>query len=152
MQSNNEQPKNLNEAVDGSIQVNNLVIRWKCAGCNKILEESEVMPHKKDGFFHAVGVKYAPGDFGAEPCGPVIEEIIFPYPEVQRRYAAYCVKNGKTPSEMKEYDRKRWPGGLMCGYILWIQESLLKFREKHPEAFTGYILTDHDRFTKFLYE
>jgi len=20
---------------------------------------------------------------------------------------------------MKEYDRKRWPGGAMCGYVLW---------------------------------
>lgn len=75
-----------------------------------------------------------------------------PHPEVQPRYAAYCVANGMAPKEMLEADRKRWPGGSMVGYILWNQEGLSAFRKQHPEAFVGPHLVDRDGFTEFLFQ
>jgi hypothetical protein len=86
-----------------------------------------------------------PGDSGS------VASHGYPYPEVQPRYAAYCVKNGKNPDEMLEADRKRWPGGVMCGYILWIQKSILRYRKAKPEAFLGTTLIDQDGFIDFLY-
>lgn len=38
------------------------------------------------------------------------------------RYLQYCRVNGEAdPDRMLERDRKRWPGGSMCGFTLWIQ-------------------------------
>ena len=39
---------------------------------------------------------------------------------VQPRYAAYCAAHHKTPDEMLAHDAQAWPGGSMCGFILWI--------------------------------
>lgn len=66
------------------------------------------------------------------------------------RYLAYCRYHKKTPDEMMSFDRKRWPGGVMCGYVLWINEQSRKFKEIKPGAFVFDGLTDHKGFDDFL--
>lgn len=44
------------------------------------------------------------------------------------RYAAYCRVHGATSrDEMLARDRIEWPGGRMCGYILWIRQQQRAF-------------------------
>jgi hypothetical protein len=44
------------------------------------------------------------------------------------RYLAYCLAHGETdPEVMLERERERWPGGVMVGYSLWIQEQWREF-------------------------
>lgn len=68
----------------------------------------------------------------------------------QPRYLAYCNANGLTPEEQLERDRAAYPGGCMCGYILWISHNLSRFRAHSPSAFLGNALHDQDGFTSFL--
>lgn len=53
-----------------------------------------------------------------------------PFSGIQSRYKAYCLIHGATSSEeMMAFDRKRYPGGIMCGYILWIGQMWRKFEQ-----------------------
>ncbi len=46
------------------------------------------------------------------------------------RYLAYCYAHGvPDPDAMLELDRERWPGGVMCGFILWINARWAEWRE-----------------------
>ena len=36
------------------------------------------------------------------------------------RYTAYAQAHGRSPDQMLEFDSERYPGGKMCGFILWI--------------------------------
>lgn len=38
----------------------------------------------------------------------------------QPRYLAYCAAHSTEPDAMLAADDERWPGGRMCGFILWI--------------------------------
>ena len=40
----------------------------------------------------------------------------------QPRYAQYCRSQGRPPEAQLAHDREAWPGGRMCGYILWVNE------------------------------
>ena len=40
--------------------------------------------------------------------------------EYQSRYVAYAAAHGRSPGDMLVFDRERWPGGAMAGFILWI--------------------------------
>ena len=46
------------------------------------------------------------------------------------RFLAYCAANGFTPEEMLEHDRQRFPGGHMCGFVLWISEMIVKWKRE----------------------
>ena len=49
------------------------------------------------------------------------------------RYLAYCRAHGiSDPDAMLDHDNERWPGGCMCGFILWIQARWNEF-----DQFTG---------------
>lgn len=48
--------------------------------------------------------------------------------EYQNRYIAYCNVPGITPEATLKRDRALYPGGLMCGYICWIQDQLLTWK------------------------
>jgi hypothetical protein len=38
---------------------------------------------------------------------------------VTPEYVEYCKAHGKSVTAMKEYDRNRFPGGHMAGFIIW---------------------------------
>ena len=68
------------------------------------------------------------------------------------RYTAYASAHGKTPDEMLEHDRAEWPGGCMCGFLVWISGLLTKFRKSHPEAFVGDHISDQEAWTRFIWK
>ena len=73
------------------------------------------------------------------------------WPNTNPRYVAYCVAHGaKSRAEMLARDRKAWPGGFMCGFILWIGEQWAAW--KAEAKWRGPILTqaDHDSFDAWL--
>lgn len=46
------------------------------------------------------------------------------------RYLAYCRVNGQAhPDKMLERDRASWPGGHMCGFMLWIQRKWFQWEK-----------------------
>lgn len=53
--------------------------------------------------------------------------------EYNPRYIEYCKRNNRSPDRMLEYDKIRFPGGCMCGFILWISEKWSQFDKRHPE-------------------
>lgn len=64
---------------------------------------------------------------------------------VQPRYEAYCRAHGNTPEEQTEADRKRWPGGAGCGFMIWIGERLHEFIDEcRPEYRRGAWRPDYD--------
>lgn len=72
------------------------------------------------------------------------------------RYLAYCRAHGKTPEKMLEHDEERFPGGCMCGFILWSSDKLNEARRTHREFFYIEIggnaggLLDHEGYDKWL--
>ena len=43
-------------------------------------------------------------------------------PKWNPRYLAYCAaEKVATPDEMLAIDQQRWPGGSMCGFMLWLR-------------------------------
>ncbi len=65
------------------------------------------------------------------------------------RWLAYCKSQGNTSEEQFLKDDKKYPGGIMCGFILWIAEKREEFFKKHPERFVGRNISDQDAFTMF---
>lgn len=47
------------------------------------------------------------------------------------RYARYAEAHGRTPEEMLKADVIEWPGGSMCGFMLWMNEKWAKFCRLH---------------------
>ena len=44
------------------------------------------------------------------------------------RYLAYCRAHGQSdPAKQLDMDAERWPGGVMCGFILWMMNRLSEF-------------------------
>jgi len=70
--------------------------------------------------------------------------------EFTPHFIAYASSNGNTPEKQLEVDDKKFPGGKMCGFILWISANKQAFRKKHPEALCGDAICDHDAWVRFL--
>ena len=68
------------------------------------------------------------------------------------RYVAYAKAHDKTPDEMFEHDTERWPGGVMCGFSLWITSMWDKWHEDRDLKRHEHILSDadHASFDQFL--
>lgn len=70
------------------------------------------------------------------------------------RYLAYCrATGGLTPDETLERDRARWPGGPMCGAILWVQERWTEWERMNGRPPWGAKNpADHADFDRWLCE
>jgi hypothetical protein len=49
------------------------------------------------------------------------------------RYLAYCRAHGRDPKDMLAFDDQRFPGGSMCGFILWLSARWSEWKDRHPE-------------------
>lgn len=50
------------------------------------------------------------------------------------RYLAYCAAHDTLdPDAMLETDRIRWPGGIMCGFMLWVRDQWAAWYEETGE-------------------
>lgn len=66
-------------------------------------------------------------------------------------YEAYSKYHGNTPGEQLKLDEIRYPGGLMCGYILWIDELRQEFYKFRPDCFLGrHTICGLDEWYKFV--
>ena len=69
------------------------------------------------------------------------------------KYVAYAKAHGKTPDEMMAHDEAAWPGGVMCGFILWMSKQKQAFLKAHPEAFLDrWVISDHKAWDAWLKE
>lgn len=67
------------------------------------------------------------------------------------RWVNYARVHGRGPDEQLAHDRKAWPGGSMCGFILWNRARLAEFGKASPEAFVvGGHLVDHAAYDAWL--
>jgi hypothetical protein len=66
------------------------------------------------------------------------------------RYVAYSRAHGKTPAEMTAHDRAQWPGGLMCGFILWTRERWDEFHDMRGYEPRALCAADHRSFDAWL--
>jgi len=67
------------------------------------------------------------------------------------RYVAYAKAHGRSPANQLATDRKKYPGGCMCGFLVWMNRQRQKFGAEYPECvgFGGKIL-NQDAWTEFL--
>lgn len=63
-------------------------------------------------------------------------------------YFAECHKH--SPEEQLEHDKEAWPGGRMCGFILFMSKMNQKFYKEHKECFIGKTISDHKKFDEFI--
>ena len=50
------------------------------------------------------------------------------------RYEAYARAHGRTVPAQIEQDSIDWPGGKMCGFILWNNDQIRAYGNDHPEG------------------
>ena len=62
---------------------------------------------------------------GGKRLRPRGEETVTP------RYLAYCRAHGRSPEDMLAYDKARYPGGHMTGFILWLGDRWRVFCRMH---------------------
>lgn len=68
-------------------------------------------------------------------------------------YLAYCKRKGNEPEKQLEIDRDKYPGGCMCGFILWIDKMKRKFYSEKPDCFLSRdLIHDHKEWGTFLEE
>jgi hypothetical protein len=51
------------------------------------------------------------------------------------RYAAYARVHGNDAEQQLAADTVRWPGGKMCGYLLWNRARVVEFNRLRPDCF-----------------
>ncbi len=65
-------------------------------------------------------------------------------------FAAYARAHKRTPAGQLAHDETTYPGGKMCGFILWIAQCRALFKPAHPECFLGDTITDLATWTRFV--
>lgn len=74
-----------------------------------------------------------------------------PNSKFQPRYVAYCRANGKTPDEMMAHDVVAYPGGKMCGFVLWIGAQWGAWRKANGRRHDDFVSdADHKSFDVFV--
>jgi hypothetical protein len=66
------------------------------------------------------------------------------------RFVSYAMAHGNSAEQQIEIDRKKYPGGSMCGYICWMSEQKTKFKKAFPECFIGFNIRDQEKWSEFL--
>jgi hypothetical protein len=67
------------------------------------------------------------------------------------RYVSYANACGHTPEEQLEEDRRRWPGGVNAGFMIWIDQGMLAFLELRKDVDRDVMSEkDHADFSTFL--
>lgn len=66
------------------------------------------------------------------------------------RYVKYAAANGMSPKRMLRHDRRRYPGGCMCGFLLWSSAKIAKARKERPDWFLNGTLVNHDAYDAWL--
>lgn len=66
----------------------------------------------------------------------------------QPRYAAYCAAHGRDPESMLLYDRARFPGGVMVGFMVWLHEHWERWMPEY--RYRSKTSEDHEAFTAWL--
>ena len=64
----------------------------------------------------------------------------------QHRYLCYAAAHSRTPEAMLEHDREAWPGGHMCGYLIWISREWQAWSREHEKPRTCHTPVDHADF------
>ena len=47
------------------------------------------------------------------------------------RYACYARAHGRSPAAMLDHDKRAWPGGRMCGFIVWLSARWVDWERAH---------------------
>ena len=67
------------------------------------------------------------------------------------RFVAYARAHNRTPEGMLAHDERRWPGGKMTGFMLWVQGHWKTWREERGVPWDYPLLqVDHDDFDKMI--
>ena len=67
------------------------------------------------------------------------------------RYVAYAQAHGHTPDEQMTSDEKAWPGGVMCGFMIWMSQQKELFYKAHAECFLDHwTISDQKAWTTWL--
>ena len=69
------------------------------------------------------------------------------------RYLAYCADTGGlSPEDTLARDREEWPGGVMCGFMLWIRARWNEWKAEvdYPASDPAVSTGDHCAFDAWL--
>lgn len=66
------------------------------------------------------------------------------------RYVLYAEAHGEQPEEMLLRDEDAYPGGRMCGFVLWMNRRSEEAKPAHPEWFIDGRLYDHAGYDEWL--
>lgn len=70
--------------------------------------------------------------------------------EMNPRYLCYCTAHGKSPDEMFEHDKARWPGGVMAGFICWITQQWGDWKAENNAFNLPIGEVEHKKFDQWL--
>ena len=66
------------------------------------------------------------------------------------RYLCYCRQHDKSPEAMLAFDRDRYPGGCMSGFIRWIDKHWERWCREHKVNRDVLWPKHHDAFDQWL--
>ena len=66
------------------------------------------------------------------------------------RYLAYCRANRNSPEQQKAIDTEAYPGGKMCGFMLWISQQVRAFTAECPQHLLNGEIANHAAFTAWI--
>ncbi len=66
------------------------------------------------------------------------------------RFVLYATSQGRKPQEQIDHDKTAWPGGCMCGFILWMAPLIRGFKDACPEHCVGDMIRNQDAFDLWL--
>ena len=73
--------------------------------------------------------------------------------DFQPNFVAYATAHGKEPQAMLDHDSRKYPGGCMCGFILWISQMKSKFFMVRPDCFLDrHAISNYPAWENFLQE